>query len=197
MIGEEIMFPQARQAIFPSQLISIFLSNAFDLLQSLSMLELITAKVVKHEFQPSNKLLLATQRYDLWEGNAHIGGIFLRYFLLSRHDFMSLYDNIKHTLEMHKFSYIQNALDIHRREIGQELVTLVKKKSNALLILLNVKPPEVNPPLRPVVPDLNVSLEPMLLQDSIEAVGSAQIPPIINRGMVQEHQDEHIQPMEG
>lgn len=119
VIGEEILFPRERWAIFPSQLISIFLSNMFDLLQSLSMLELIAAKVVKHVFLLGNKLLLAIQRYDLWEGNAHIGGIFLWHLLLSRHVFVSIYDNIKHTLEMQNFSYIQSALDRHRREIEQ------------------------------------------------------------------------------
>lgn len=76
------------------------------------------------------------------------------------------------------------------------MVTLVKKKLNALLILLNVEPLEVNLPLRPVVPDFNVALGPVLSQGSNEAVGSTQIPPIIDRGMVQEHQDENIQSMD-
>lgn len=82
------------------------------------MLELIAAKVVKNKFMPSNKLLLAVHKYDLWEGNAHIGGIFPQHFLLSRHVFVSIYDNIKHMLENQKFSYIQSALDRHCREIG-------------------------------------------------------------------------------
>lgn len=63
-------------AIYPSQFVSIFLSNVFDLLKSLSMLELIASKVVKDVFLHGNKLLVVVQKYDLWEGNAHIGGIF-------------------------------------------------------------------------------------------------------------------------
>ncbi|GLJ05516.1 hypothetical protein SUGI_0019460 [Cryptomeria japonica] len=110
---------------------------------------------------------------------------------------VSIYDNIKHMLKMQNFSYIQSALDKHHREIGQELVTLVKEKSNASLILLNAEPPEVNPPLRPVVPDLNVTLGPVLSQGSNEVAGSTQIPLIFDRGMVQEHQDENVQPMDG
>lgn len=65
-------------------------------------------------------------------------------------------------LEMHNFTYIQSALDRHRTEIGQEMVTLIKKKTNALLILLNAKLPEVNPHPQPLVPDLNVALGPVL-----------------------------------
>lgn len=50
LIGEEILFPQARRLIFPSHLVSIFLLNSLDMLQSLSLLEIIASKVVKEIF---------------------------------------------------------------------------------------------------------------------------------------------------
>ncbi|GLJ25419.1 hypothetical protein SUGI_0486700 [Cryptomeria japonica] len=45
IIREEILFPQASKLLFPSQLVSIFLSNAMDLLQSLDSLEHIAKRV--------------------------------------------------------------------------------------------------------------------------------------------------------
>lgn len=66
------------------------------------------------------------------------------------------------------------------------MATLIKKKTNALLILLNAKLPEVNPHPQPLVPDLNVSLGPVLSQGSNEAAGFAQIPPTVDKGTVQE-----------
>ncbi|GLJ12406.1 hypothetical protein SUGI_0190180 [Cryptomeria japonica] len=148
IIGDEILFPQARRVFFPSQLVSIYLSNALDLLQSLSSLELIARKVVKNELLSDNKLLLAVQNYDLWKGQAYIGGLFPWHFLLNGCVYVSVYDNIKHSLEMQSFSYIQRALQRHGRVLGQDLAEKIQKKVNALLVLLghdhvdNMAPPQ-------------------------------------------------------
>lgn len=78
IIGEEILFPQAGRLIFPYQLVSIFLSNTLDLLQSLELLEIITERVACDVYLPSNKLISIVQKYDMWEGEVEIGGLFQR-----------------------------------------------------------------------------------------------------------------------
>lgn len=101
IIGEEIIiFPQASRLIFPSQLLSIFLWNALDLLQSLELLEIIVERLVCDVYLPANKLISTIEKYDMWEGESEIGGLFPRYLLQNGHAYVSLYDSIKNTLEM-------------------------------------------------------------------------------------------------
>lgn len=45
-IGEEILSPQAKRILFPYQILGSFLSNAFDLLQSIPLLEIVFFKLV-------------------------------------------------------------------------------------------------------------------------------------------------------
>lgn len=146
IISEHILFPQSRRIIFSSQLVSIFLSNALYLLQSMPLLEIIFAKVVRYVFLLDNKILLVVQRYDLWDGATYIGGIFPRQFLLNRHVFLSIYNNIKYSMEMQNFSFIQRVLDRHYRDIGHEMMVQIKHKVNAHLFSLHNPIPDLNIP---------------------------------------------------
>ena len=47
-----------------------------DLLQSPLRLEIIAINFIPLEYQANNKLKYAMQNYDLWSGNALVGGIF-------------------------------------------------------------------------------------------------------------------------
>ena len=76
IIGEELLFPLALLFLYPSQVISIFLSNAMDLLQSPKMLQVLARKVILPHFLVDNELTLAMQKYDLWNGMALVGGFF-------------------------------------------------------------------------------------------------------------------------
>lgn len=83
IIGDEILYPNARGVIFPSQVISTFLSNSIDLFQSFHSLQIIAEKVIKEVFIQENRLLSLVQAYDLWQGQGRIGALFPRYFLLN------------------------------------------------------------------------------------------------------------------
>ena len=61
IIGEELLCPLAPLFFYPSQLISLFLSNVMDLMQSLEMLHALARKVIHPHFLASNKLILAMQ----------------------------------------------------------------------------------------------------------------------------------------
>ena len=82
VIGEDFYSKTSRHVLYPSDLVSIFLSNAMDLLQSTSRLEIIAYKVVKLEFWAQNKLKQAMQSYDLWSRNALVGRLFSRTMLM-------------------------------------------------------------------------------------------------------------------
>ena len=85
IIGEDLFPTFARNVLFPSTLVSIFFSNAMDLLQSPSRLEIIAIKVIRPKYWADNKLKCAMQNYDLWSGNALVGGIFTRTMLMKNH----------------------------------------------------------------------------------------------------------------
>lgn len=72
-----------------------FLSNALDLLQSLELLEILANIVVHDFFLLANKLIYTIQKYDLWKGEAEIGGHFPRFLLQNGNTYIALYDSIK------------------------------------------------------------------------------------------------------
>ena len=47
-----------------------------DLLQSPKMLQALAHKVIRPHYLANNKLILAMQNYDLWNGVALVGGLF-------------------------------------------------------------------------------------------------------------------------
>ena len=47
-----------------------------DLLQSLKILQVLARKVILPHFLVDNKLTLAMQKYDLWNGMALVDGLF-------------------------------------------------------------------------------------------------------------------------
>ena len=60
IIGEELFYPFALVFLYPSKVISIFLSNAMDLLQSPDMLQALAQKVILPYFLVDKKLTMVT-----------------------------------------------------------------------------------------------------------------------------------------
>ena len=73
IIGEELLCPSALVFFYPSQFISIFLSNVMDLIQSPELLQVLAHKVILPLFLLDFKLEQAMQKYDLWNGMALVG----------------------------------------------------------------------------------------------------------------------------
>ena len=61
IISEELLCPSTPLLFYPSQLLSIFLSNAMDLMQSPKMLHVLAQKVILPHFLADNKLIMAMQ----------------------------------------------------------------------------------------------------------------------------------------
>lgn len=78
IIGEEILEPEAKRVIYPSQFLFVFISNILDLLQDVRLVEMIINKVVNTNFFPSGVFSKSCQRYDLWKGKCYVGGMFPR-----------------------------------------------------------------------------------------------------------------------
>lgn len=109
-IGHEILFPPGKRLIYPSQILSIFLSNALDLLQSPFHLELIVSRFVRPGFLQGGRLVKACQKYDLWSGAALIGSLFHHHALLSNHGVYNVFESIKKALERQSFRPVKATL---------------------------------------------------------------------------------------
>ncbi len=70
-----------------------------DLLQSVPLLEIMAAKVIHFEFWGEHKLQVAMQHYDLWAGNALVGGLFTWTQLMEKHDFLATYEALQKSFQ--------------------------------------------------------------------------------------------------
>ena len=118
IIGEELLCPSALMFFYPSQLVSIFLSNAMDLLQSLEMLQALAHKVIRPHYLVDNKLILAMKKYDLWNGVALVGGLFSHFQLLHKHEFYVVFEVLKKAIDTGSFIYLKHALPPEPRLMG-------------------------------------------------------------------------------
>ena len=108
--GEELLCPSALVFIYPSQVISIFLSNAMDLLQSPDMLQVLASKVIFPHFLMDNKLDMAMKKYDLWNGMALVGGLFSHFQLLQKHEYYVVLEAMKKAIDTCSIIYLKHAL---------------------------------------------------------------------------------------
>ncbi|GLJ07649.1 hypothetical protein SUGI_0071710 [Cryptomeria japonica] len=81
VIGEGILSPRAPKLIFPSQLLSIFLSNCLDALQSYDVMKIIVDDSVQPGFLRQDELLKCVEKYNLVIGNGYILGLIPRWDL--------------------------------------------------------------------------------------------------------------------
>ena len=137
IIGGEFFCSSALMFLYPSQLISIFLSNAMDLMQSPELLHTLAHKVIHPQYLADQKLILAMQKYDLWNGAALVGGLFSHFQLQQIHQFFDIFEAIKKAIDTGSFNYLKfalpsasNLMDVHLLEriklVGQALIELQK-----------------------------------------------------------------------
>lgn len=138
-IGEEILSLQAKIILFPYQILSSFLSNALDLLQSIPLLEIVFFKLVRQNVLEPATFHEALANYNLWQGSALLGGLFLQHCIQSSHAYMVLYDRIKHALERQHFRHVKNGLQQFGRQLDKHIVHRVRIKVGALLVILELE----------------------------------------------------------
>ena len=135
IIGEELLHPLALVFLYPSQVISIFLSNAMDLLQSLDMLQALARKVIFPHFLVDNKLNMAMQKYDLWNGMALVGGLFSHFQLLQKHEFYVVFEAMKKAIDTCSIIYLKHALPSDPRLMGVHVVERIMSVGLAMIEL--------------------------------------------------------------
>ena len=118
VIGEDFFSTNSRHVLYPSNLVSIFLSNAMDLLQSTSRLEIIAFKVVRPVFWAQNKLKQAMQSYDLWARNALVGGLFSRTMLMQKHEVLVTFKALQKSCEKHNSQLLTKTLQVMEKALG-------------------------------------------------------------------------------
>ena len=71
------------------------------------MLQALAHKVIRPHFLGDNKLILALQKYDLWNGVALVGGLFSHFQLLHYREFYVVFEALKHAIDTGNFIYFK------------------------------------------------------------------------------------------
>lgn len=85
--------------LYPSNLVSIFLSNALDIMQSPQLLQSLDTKVPRHYFLANNKPIVSMQHYDLWVGQALVGRLFSPSQLMQKHEALVTYEVLQRAIK--------------------------------------------------------------------------------------------------
>lgn len=135
VIGEGIIAPQAPRLLFPSQLLSIFLSNYLDALQSFELLKIIVDDSIQPGFLKQGEMLKCVQKYNLGEGNGYILGIFPRWDL--KHTKSSnIFDAFILALRNDDSWVLYSALQTNCHEMDSVRVRVLKDKYFSISFLL-------------------------------------------------------------
>lgn len=81
IIGEDVFHTELQMIIFPTNLLSIFLSNILDLVQNFNVLKNIANKFVISLYLENDALLQSVQQYDFTKGDGLVGGLFPRHLI--------------------------------------------------------------------------------------------------------------------
>ena len=130
------MSPSLFHFLYPSNVVSIFFSNAMDLLHLVPLLEDLARKVVIPHFWNDNKLKLALQKYDLWSGHALVGGIFQKSQLIRKHELLVMYDSLQKLFASQNSRIMRSTLQTTTRALGYQLQERVKHIGYAILDML-------------------------------------------------------------
>ena len=106
-----------------------------DLLQSLEMLQILARKVIFPHLLLDNRLILAMQKYDLWNGMALVGGLFSHSQLLQKHEFYVVFEAMKTSIDTCSFIYLKHALPSDPQLMGVQLVERIKLVGLAMIEL--------------------------------------------------------------
>ena len=106
-----------------------------DLLQSPKMLQVLARKVILPHFLVDNKLTLAMQKYDLWNGKALVGGLFSHSQILQNHEFYVVFEAMKKSIDTSNFIYLKHALPSNPQLMGVQLVEIINLVGQAMIEL--------------------------------------------------------------
>lgn len=95
IIGMKFLHPKSRRLLYPSNSLSIFISNLLDMLQCLDSVIVIAEKMVNDIFLQNDALVEWAQKYVFGMGEGYVGGIFLPHFLPHNRAFVKVYDTFK------------------------------------------------------------------------------------------------------
>ena len=168
IIGEELLCPSALVFFYPSQLISIFLSNVMDLIQSPELLQVLARKVILPHFLLDFKLEQAMQKYDLWNGMALVGGLFSHFQILQKHEYYNALEAMKQTIDSCNISDLRQALLSATRPMDNHVVERILSVGHAMIYIQT----ERNVPLQ--INELAIASQPQdqALWDSVVMISS-------------------------
>ena len=135
IIGEELLFPSTLVFFYPSQVISIFLSNVMDLIQSPKLLQGLARKVILPHFLLDFKLEKAMQKYDLWNGMALVGGLILHFQILQKYEYYNALEAMKKTIDNCNISVLKQALSSDIRPMDAHVVERILSVGQAMINL--------------------------------------------------------------
>ena len=73
-------------------------------MQSPDLLHALAHKVIHPHYLANNKLILAMQKYNLWNGATLVGGLFSHFQLQQQHEFFDIFEAIKKAIDTHSFN---------------------------------------------------------------------------------------------
>ena len=124
VIGGEILMPKAPRCLYHSQVLSIFLSNTFDMIPDYRILMRLAAKCIKQEFPGVDVLRQAVKRYSLRGSEAWVASHFreARDFSLFRNLMMSITDFIPTQILADAFFIYYKSANVSCFFIGKSLL---------------------------------------------------------------------------
>ena len=102
------------------------------------MLHALAQKAILPHFLADNKLILAMQNYDLWNGMVLVGGLFSHTQLLQKHEFYVFFEALKKSIDTCNFIYLKHALPSEPCLMGVQLVERIKLVGHAMIDLIRV-----------------------------------------------------------
>lgn len=137
ILGQEILCPSSPRLLFPTQVLSIFLLNVMDLVQSFVFLSIVVQESVSPNYLNEDELLQAIQGYKLEKGKAFIGGIFPKYYLRKKLAYKEVYGAIKKGLRDDDPCSLYRILNTHAQELGPLIMERCKEKFFTVSFLLS------------------------------------------------------------
>lgn len=104
--------------------------------ESPEMLHSLARKVVLPHFLVDNKLILAMQNYNLWNGMTLVGGLFSHNQLLQKHEFYVVFEALKKSIDTCSSIYLKHALPFEPCLMGVQLVERIKLVAHAMIDLI-------------------------------------------------------------
>ena len=106
-----------------------------DLLQSPEVLQGLAHKVILLHFLLDYKLEMAMHKYDLWNGMALVGGLFSHFQILQKHEYYTVLEVMKKTIDNCNIIYLKQSLPSDSRLMGERVVERILSVGLAMINL--------------------------------------------------------------